>query len=180
MSFPCNIILETPDSLTAFVGMGANLPSRHGGPLDTLKATIQRLKANYSWLVCSSFYVTEAVDCAEGTADFINAVIAMRLDSDHRAMDLLFYLQELEDSFGSTCDKTANAPRTLDLDILWYGTRKSASPRLTIPHPRAAKRRFVMQPLVEIAPTIVLPGQVVTAQELLKKLPLTPGVTRIS
>ncbi|MBM89425.1 MAG: 2-amino-4-hydroxy-6-hydroxymethyldihydropteridine diphosphokinase [Gammaproteobacteria bacterium] len=180
MSSPPDIILETSDLITAFVGLGANLPSSYGAPLATLKAVINRLKADYARLVCSSFYRTEAVDCAAGTPDFINAVIAIYCDLDHRASDLMGYLQELEEDFGRIKANNGNASRPLDLDILWFGNFRVSSESLTIPHPRAAKRRFVMQPLVEIAPQIILPGQTQTAKDLLNKLPLAPKVNRIS
>lgn len=180
MSSPVDITLEATGSITAIIGLGANMPSNFGSPLETLSEAMKRLKAKYSEIACSSFYQTEAVDCAPGTADFINVVVALKLNLQSSASELLLYLQELEKNFGRVDSDSENAPRPLDLDILWFGNQQVSAPGLTIPHPRATRRRFVMEPLAEIAPNLIVTGESKTALALLESLPLLPAVSRLS
>ena len=179
MNSPVNITLEAADSITVIIGLGANLPSGIGSPFETLKQAIEILKSEHSLLACSSFYQAEAVDCPPGSADFINAVIALRLDIDYSPGELLDFLKDLERKFGREDSAFPNTPRPLDLDILCFGRLVESSSRLTIPHPRASQRRFVMEPLAEIAPDLILPGETVSARKLLETLPLTPAVSRL-
>ena len=90
-----NITLESNDSITALISLGANLPSRFGTPIQTLSAAITSI-ANFGngKLLSSSFYQTEAVDCAPETPDFINAVVAVPLPKLITATELLDFLQE--------------------------------------------------------------------------------------
>jgi 2-amino-4-hydroxy-6-hydroxymethyldihydropteridine diphosphokinase len=73
--------------------------------------------------------------------------------------------------FGRTASETANAPRPLDLDLIAFGSETRATPELKLPHPRAHKRRFVLQPLNEILSDLVLPLQTQSVWDLLRKLP---------
>ena len=88
-------------------------------------------------------------------------------------------LQALEKEFGRQRKKILNEPRPLDLDLIAFGREVRASPELTLPHPRAHKRRFVLQPLSEIAPGLRLPGQSKTVGELLAALAPDPGMRRL-
>jgi 2-amino-4-hydroxy-6-hydroxymethyldihydropteridine diphosphokinase len=72
-----------------------------------------------------------------------------------------------------------NEPRPLDLDLIAFGTETRNSTELILPHPRAHLRRFVLQPLGEIAPDLILPGQSQTISQLLAELPETETVTRL-
>jgi 2-amino-4-hydroxy-6-hydroxymethyldihydropteridine diphosphokinase len=83
---------------------------------------------------------------------------------------LLAKLQSLEKEFGRQPKKVLNEPRPLDLDLIAFGAEVRTTPMLTLPHPRAQLRRFVLQPLVEIAPGLILPGQTRTVAELLRTL----------
>jgi 2-amino-4-hydroxy-6-hydroxymethyldihydropteridine diphosphokinase len=85
---------------------------------------------------------------------------------------LLRRLQELEKEFGRRPKKIPNEPRVLDLDLIAFGSQIVNSPELVLPHPRAHLRRFVLEPLNEIAPDFVLPGQKKSVRELLSSLPL--------
>ena len=83
---------------------------------------------------------------------------------------MLEVLQQMERDFGRTPKRRINEARPLDLDILTWGDTVRTSPALTLPHPRAHQRRFVLAPLAEIAPDLVLPGQKQTVHALLREL----------
>jgi len=83
---------------------------------------------------------------------------------------LLIKLQALEKEFGRVPKKVLNEPRPLDLDLIAFGKEVRTSPELTLPHPRAHQRQFVLQPLEEIAPELVLMGQTRTVAELVRSL----------
>jgi 2-amino-4-hydroxy-6-hydroxymethyldihydropteridine diphosphokinase len=85
----------------------------------------------------------------------------------------------LEVEFGRQPKLILNEPRPLDLDLIAFGGETRNSPKLVLPHPRAHLRRFVLQPLSEIAPELILPGQSKTVVQLLAKLPADETVTRI-
>jgi len=133
----------------AFIGLGANL----GCGMELLAQRLREALAGLQTLPgtrllrVSSAYRSEPVDAAG--PDFLNAV-AM-LQTDLLPLELLDGLQLLEADFGRV-RSYRNAPRTLDLDLLWFDGQVLESERLTLPHPRAAARAFVMQPLAELAP----------------------------
>lgn len=135
----------------AFVGVGANL----GDAPTTVRTALLALgRLPDSRLVaCSSLYRSAPVD-ASGP-DFINA--AAELLTTLPALALLHRLQAIELEFGRL-RSVRNAPRTLDLDLLIYGDVLLSSDELTLPHPRAHLRAFVLLPLTEIDPRISLPG----------------------
>ena len=141
--------------IRAYVGLGSNL----GNPVSTIEDAIEALAALRGSLLkaISSLYRTAPVGL-KCQPDFINAVVALdtRLDPG----ELLDELFALEAKFGRVraAGSIKNAPRTLDLDLLCYGevTRQTAA--LTLPHPRMHERAFVLAPLAEIAPDLVIPG----------------------
>lgn len=98
----------------------------------------------------SSLYRTAPIGA--GGPDYINAVASIA--TGLTAPDLLLELQKLEQSAGRE-RSYRNAPRTLDLDLLLYGSARISSPFLTVPHPRMMERAFVLNPLAEIAPELV-------------------------
>jgi len=126
-------------------------------------------------ILTSSVYVTSPVDCPSGSGDFLNAVIEAELIGEPVA--LLRDLHACEVGLGRESSPSSpllrNAPRIIDLDILYAGDLEITSGPLILPHPRVARRRFVLAPLAEIRPTLILPGQTKTVAQLLKKLP--PG-----
>ena len=85
----------------------------------------------------------------------------------------------LEKEFGRAAKKILNEPRPLDLDLIAFGNETRNSPELILPHPRAHLRRFVLQPLSEIAPDLILPGQAKTVSQLLAELLDEETVTRL-
>lgn len=138
------------------MGLGANL----GDARAALKAAVNALAASPDTQVvaCSSIYKTAPLDTDDGSEkpaggdDYLNAVLA--LDTTLSAPALLARLQQLEQQAGRE-RPYRNAPRTLDLDLLLYGSGTLDSPALTVPHPRMQQRAFVLVPLAEIAPALV-------------------------
>jgi 2-amino-4-hydroxy-6-hydroxymethyldihydropteridine diphosphokinase len=135
----------------AFVGVGANL----GDAQVTVRAALQALGRlpDTHCVASSSLYRSAPVE-ATGP-DFINAVAELRTQLP--VLALLRELQAIEQAFGRV-RSLRNAPRTLDLDLLLYGEQMMHSDTLTLPHPRLHLRAFVLRPLAEIDPALLLPG----------------------
>ncbi len=87
-------------------------------------------------------------------------------------------IHAVEDRLGRMRSDTPNRPRTIDIDILAFDDLRCVSPLLTLPHPRAHDRRFVLQPLADLRPGFVFPGDTLTVSELLRTLPPEPRVKR--
>ena len=134
---------------TAFVGLGANL----GDAQATLQAALQALRTWPEIAECSAspLYRTAPVD-ANGP-DFINAVARLRTTLTPEA--LLAALQTIENTHGRI-RSTRNAPRTLDLDLLWFEGETRSTQTLILPHPRMHLRAFVLRPLLDLAPAFSL------------------------
>jgi 2-amino-4-hydroxy-6-hydroxymethyldihydropteridine diphosphokinase len=122
-------------------------------------------------VLASSIYLTSPVDCPAGSEPFLNAVIEAELAGDPAG--LLRDLQALEEGLGRPGGAGRNMPRTIDLDLLYAGDFEIHTNDLVLPHPGISGRRFVLAPLAEIRPGLILPGQTRTVAELLKLLP--PG-----
>ncbi len=137
---------------TAYIGLGANLGNARQQVKDAI-AMLSRIDGIRVDAV-SPLYRTAPID-APGD-DYINAVARLLtlLDADA----LLDTLLKVEASFGRE-RPYANAPRTLDLDLLLFNTEQRNTPHLTLPHPRMHERAFVLVPLTEIAPDVVIPGK---------------------
>jgi 2-amino-4-hydroxy-6-hydroxymethyldihydropteridine diphosphokinase len=136
-----------------FIALGANIPSAAGSPEATLKAAIAALRARgVRVLEVSSFHRTPAWP-DPSDPPFANAVA--RIETALQPVALLELLHEVETDFGRK-RSAPNAPRTLDLDLIDYGGRIEGG-RVQIPHPRMPVRRFVLEPLAEIAPDWVHP-----------------------
>ncbi len=149
------------------IALGANMPSRAGPPAETLKAALAALRAaGVTILKVSSFTETAAwPDPAD--PPFTNA--AASLQTPLQPVVLLELLHVTETGFGRVRSRK-NAPRTLDLDLLAYRDVILAGPQLTLPHPRLDQRRFVLEPLVEIAPEWRHPLTGLTPGQMLAKL----------
>lgn len=133
------------EPVIAYVGLGANLGDAAPAVLGAIDG-IARLPLT-AVTARSSLYRSAPVDAAG--PDYVNAVIELRTGLN--AFELLLQLQQLERGAGRT-RPYRYAPRTLDLDLLLFGSASIASARLTLPHPRMAERAFVLLPLAEIAP----------------------------
>jgi 2-amino-4-hydroxy-6-hydroxymethyldihydropteridine diphosphokinase len=156
------LTIEPVAPTQAFVGLGANL----GDAQATLRAALSALAVLPLTTLRerSSVYRSAPVD-ASGP-DYLNAVAW--LDTRLAPHALLAELQRVEQNFGRE-RPYRNAPRTLDLDLLLYGEQRIHDALLTVPHPRLHERAFVVRPLSEIAPDIVVPG-FGRAQDLLAPL----------
>jgi 2-amino-4-hydroxy-6-hydroxymethyldihydropteridine diphosphokinase len=154
--------------LTAYIGMGSNLPSAAGPPAATLASAIERLGSLGHVLSRSSLYSTAPVGIADQPR-FVNAVVALRTGLAPRT--LLTRLLAIERDYGrDRSTGITNGPRTLDLDILMMGDLCLSESELELPHPRLAERAFVLIPLHEIAPEVIEPRHHVSIAELLARL----------
>jgi 2-amino-4-hydroxy-6-hydroxymethyldihydropteridine diphosphokinase len=108
----------------------------------------------------------------------MNAVVGFEPGPGETPESLLAKLQSMEREFGRGPKHVMNEARLLDLDIIAFGNEIRNGPELTLPHPRAHERRFVLQPLSEIAPDLVLSGQTETVSELLLGLPEDPTMRK--
>ena len=156
-------------SRIAYIGLGSNLDSPAGSPAEMLLAATESLATLGTIVARSSFYRTAPVGFEKQPA-FVNAVVALR--TDYEPEKLLGSLLGIERSFGrDRATGVTKGPRTLDLDLLLLDYIIHQSQSLILPHPELARRRFVLAPLVEIAPQIIHPVLRRTAQELLAELP---------
>ena len=104
----------------------------------------------------------------------------LRVTSAGTPESLLKKLQALEMEFGRRPKKLLNEPRPLDLDLIAFGDERRTAPALTLPHPRAHQRSFVLQPLAEISPDFILPGQTNTVLQLLNKVSQDQKIQKLS
>jgi 2-amino-4-hydroxy-6-hydroxymethyldihydropteridine diphosphokinase len=160
----------------AFIALGSNL----GDSRAILLRAIGYLQAlSDQPLLRSSLWRTTPVDCPPGSPSFINAVVGLTPRAGETPESLLDKLQTLERQLGRQPKRVLNEPRPLDLDLIAFGPWVLNTERLTLPHPRAHQRRFVLAPLAEIAPDLVLPGQVETVRDLLAGLISDEAVRRL-
>lgn len=145
--------IATPHSV--FVALGSNL----GDSASILAEAMERLGVLSTGPVRrSSLWSTSPVDCPPGSPPFVNAVVALTPLVDETPESLLCKLQEIEREFGRRPKSVLNEPRPLDLDLIAWGNETRSTPELTLPHPRATGRQFVLRPLAEIAPEFAWPG----------------------
>jgi 2-amino-4-hydroxy-6-hydroxymethyldihydropteridine diphosphokinase len=153
--------------MTAGIALGSNIEPRllH---LQAARRRIFELQDSPEPVVSSKVYETSPVDCPEGSGAFLNAVL--EITTALSPIELLHRLQAIEQELGRPAEHGHNSPRPIDLDILYCDGLVLESPELTLPHPRIAERRFVLQPLADIRPDLVLPGSELTIAETLKAL----------
>ena len=161
----------------AFIALGSNL----GDSRQNVLGAMDRIQAQSDFpLLRSSLWQSTPVDCPPGSPRFVNAVVGLLPRPMETAESLLGKLQELERNFGRQPKTVLNESRPLDLDLISFRQETCVSDRLTLPHPRAHLRRFVLQPLSEIAAGLVLPGQVLIVQQLLETLDSSEKLQRLS
>jgi len=171
-----NLKLKTQNSKLAIVALGSNLGDSRRIVLDAM-ARLQSFSNQP--ILKSSLWQTSPVNCPPGSPLFVNAIVGFVPRANETVESLLEKLRKLEREFGRLPKKVLNEPRLLDLDLIAFGAETRNVPDLVLPHPRAHLRRFVLQPLSEIAPDLILPGQSKTVLQLLAGLASDETVIRL-
>jgi 2-amino-4-hydroxy-6-hydroxymethyldihydropteridine diphosphokinase len=162
--------------MRAGIALGSNVGDRLAN-LRTAYREVVKLSSDPAVVLCSSIYETTPVDSAPGAPAYLNAV--MEIEFDRPAIALLDSLLKIERALGRPSKRPRNAPRTIDLDLLYAGNLTLNSPEIIIPHPRIAQRLFVLQPLADVAPDLVLPGQTHSIRNLLSGLKTDEEVAKV-
>ncbi len=150
------------------IALGSNLGDRAAN-LEAARIRLREVSISGEPFLQASDYQTDPLDCPPGSPIFCNSVVEICWDGIPQ--DLLDITQTIERELGRTRAPQRNAPRIIDVDLLYFGDQAVATEALELPHPRIAERRFVLEPLAEIRPDLILPSQSLTIAELLKKLP---------
>ena len=161
--------------MRAGVALGSNLGERLAN-LRNARREIISMKGALPPLRCSAIYETEPVNCEKGAAKFFNAVIEFGYAG--QPIELRRELAAIERVLGRPAAHERNVSRPIDLDLLYFGEMMIESAELQLPHPRIVEREFVLRPLADIRPDLVLPGQTEAVDALLLRLPMT-GVVRL-
>ena len=149
---------------SAYLSLGSNIPPR----LDTLNSAVELLALVPETAVkaVSSIYETEAVATLP-QSPYLNS--AVRLETALTPDSLLDECRRIESAHGRPSLRQKDEPRTLDIDIIFFGGAIRDSGELTLPHPRYAKRRFVLEPLAEIAPDFICPDSGISVKWTLER-----------
>jgi 2-amino-4-hydroxy-6-hydroxymethyldihydropteridine diphosphokinase len=159
------------------VALGSNLGDRLAN-LRAARQAVLKLPAARPPVISSPIYETEPVDCEPGAGKFLNAVLEFEYEGDPAA--LLDQLAGIEESLGRKRNHQHNVSRKIDIDLLYFGPLKIDNKRLQLPHPRMHLREFVLQPLADIRPELVLPSQMRSVRELLAQLAESGKLVRLS
>ena len=133
-------------SSTVAIALGSNLGDR----ALTLRRAVDELRHIVHIVRVSSFLETEPIDAPPGSPRFLNAVVVAY--TPLAPLQLLEAMQTIESRLGRRRTRVRNAPRTIDLDLIFHSAHRARTPRLTLPHPRYREREFVMKPLGEVWP----------------------------
>ena len=161
--------------MRAGVALGSNLGERLAN-LRNARKEIAALSGALPPLRRSAIYETEPVNCEKGAAKFFNAAIEFGYSG--RAEELRRELAAIERILGRPATHERNVSRPIDLDLLYFGDLVIETAELRLPHPRIVEREFVLRPLADIRPDLVLPEQTEAISVLLGRLPAT-GVVRL-
>lgn len=151
----------------AGIALGSNLGDRMGQLRAALEA-LRKISTPGEPVLIAPVYQTEPRLCPPGSPDFLNTVVEIGFEGG--PLDLLSLTRVIEQQLGRTRGDERNAPRTIDIDLLYLGDETIDDGELTLPHPRIGERRFVLQPLADIRPELVLPGHRQTIAEMLAGL----------
>src|SRR5437773_4203795 len=159
------------------VALGSNLGDRLGN-LRAARKAILGLSNVKPPILSSAIYETDPVDCEPGADKFLNAVVEFEYEGDPTS--LLDQLVGIERTLGRQRGHPKNFSRTIDVDMLYCGDRNIENERLQLPHPRMHLRKFVLQPLADIRPDLVLSGQKKTVSESVRELGKSSEVLRFA
>ena len=158
------------------IALGSNLGDRLSNLRAARKAIVDHFSAKS--LRISHVYETEPVGCEQGAAKFLNTVLEIEYDGD--PTELLEHMIGIEESLGRKRNHDNNVSRTIDIDLLYADELTVKNEHLQLPHPRMHLRKFVLQPLAEIRPDLILPGQTKPVRELLAELKDSATVSRFA
>jgi 2-amino-4-hydroxy-6-hydroxymethyldihydropteridine diphosphokinase len=161
--------------MRAGVALGSNIGERLANLRKARKA-ISSLSSVLPPVHSSGIYETDPVGCETGAAKFLNAAIEFGYSGEPQ--ELLRELAAIEKTLGRPAAHARNFSRTIDLDLLYFGDEVIAGDDLELPHPRILEREFVLRPLADIRPDLILPGQSEPVAALLSRLGSTAGVVR--
>ena len=157
---------------------GFSLGSNLGGRLRLLSQakTLILMDPRVQFVDQSSVYETEPVDVKEEyrTMKFLNTVLIVESDLDPD--EWLSKMKKVEATLQRVRTEDRNAPRPIDVDLLFIGDQIVDSDLLQVPHPRWAERRFVVEPLAEVRPDLVLPGTNDSVRKILEQMPPSDDV----
>jgi len=159
------------------VALGSNLGDRLGNLHATRKAIVDLARVQPP-ILSSAIFETDPVGCEPGAGKFLNAVLELDYEGD--PVELFKSVREIEKTLGRAPDHPRNVSRKIDIDLLYFGDISMDSDELRLPHPRMHLRKFVLQPLADIRPELILPGQSKTVRELLAKLSESTKVMRLT
>jgi 2-amino-4-hydroxy-6-hydroxymethyldihydropteridine diphosphokinase len=149
------------------IALGSNLGDRLAN-LHAARDALREIAAPGEPFLQAAIYQTEPLHCPPGSPFFYNTVVEIAFEGDPHS--LLESTRSIEKSLGRCAPAGRNAPRVIDVDLLYFGDCVIDTPALTLPHPRLVERRFVLQPLAGIRPELVLPGQARDIAGLLENL----------
>jgi 2-amino-4-hydroxy-6-hydroxymethyldihydropteridine diphosphokinase len=165
------------EQMRTAVALGSNVGDR----LENLRAArkaIFDLTNVKPPILSSAVYETEPVGCEPGAGKFLNAVIEFEYEGD--LVRLLEQLIQIEEALGRKRDHPKNFSRTIDIDLLYRGHQRINDERLQLPHPRLHVRPFVLRPLANIRPNLMLPGEKKTVSDMLADFKDSGAVVRFA
>jgi len=161
-------------SVIAYLGLGSNLGSRE----HNLKVAVDKIQGCGCLVTrCSSVFETEPWGVNPDQPLYLNAVV--EIQTNERISDLMTRLQNIEQAMGRE-GRSSNEPRVIDIDVLFFGDSVFRNGHVTVPHPRLDLRRFVLEPLTELAPDFIHPVLNQPVSRLLQQCPDTKRVVRTS
>ena len=163
--------------MRAGVALGSNLGERLAN-LRNARKDIATLSGVLPPMRSSAIYETEPVGCEKGAANFLNAAIEFGYAGE--AQELIRALAAIERLLGRSATHAQNVSRTIDLDLLYFGELEIETGELQLPHPRLTHREFVLRPLADIRPDLVLPSQTEPVSSLLLQLTAAGTVVRVT
>lgn len=149
------------------IALGSNLGDRLGN-LQAARDCLREIATPGEPFLQASIYQTEPLLCPPGSPLFLNTVV--EIDYAGSPFELLDLTRAIEKKLGRTESSERNAPRVIDVDLLYFGDEIIDTAALVLPHPRLGERRFVLQPCAEIRPGLILPGHTRSIAELLANL----------